>query len=78
MAKDRILKVVKRQYLRMTGFKVKLLIKYFAVPKGDEDIRLVYNATANHLNECVWVSHVLVAHHQHSDQGSMQRLKDDG
>ena len=78
MAKAKILKVVQRRYLRTTGFKVKSLIKYFAVPKGDEDIRLVSNATANHLNECVWVSHVLVAHHQHSDQGSMQRLMDDG
>ena len=55
MAKDKILKVVKQRYLRTTGFKVKLLIKYIAVPKGDEDIGLVYNATANHLNECVWV-----------------------
>ncbi len=54
IAKDKIFKVVKRQYLRTTGLKVKSLIKYFAVPKGDEDIKLVYDATANHLNECVW------------------------
>ena len=38
-----------------TGIKVKLLIKYFAVPKGEDDVRLVYNATTNKLNECVWV-----------------------
>ncbi len=35
--------------------KVKSLIKYFAVPKGEDDIKLVYNAAANCLNECVWV-----------------------
>jgi hypothetical protein len=54
MVKDKILKVVRRRYL-VSGTKVKLLIKYFAVPKGDDNIRLVYDATANRLNECVWV-----------------------
>jgi hypothetical protein len=55
MAKDKILKVVKWRYLLTTRIKVKLLIKYFAVPKGDNNIRMVYNTTANKLNECVWV-----------------------
>jgi len=55
MAKEKILKVVKRGYLRMLGTKIKSMIKYFAVPKGKDDIRMVYDATANHLNECVWV-----------------------
>jgi hypothetical protein len=55
MAKDKILKVVKRRYLRTSGIKVKSLIKYLAVPKGEDYIRQVYNATANPLNECVWV-----------------------
>ncbi len=53
MAKDKNLKVIKQRYLLSTGIKVKLLIKYFAVPKGEDDIRLVYNAMANKLNECV-------------------------
>jgi hypothetical protein len=52
MVKDKILKVVKRRYL-VGRIKIKSLIKYFAVPKGDDDIRLVYDATANRLNECV-------------------------
>ncbi len=47
MTKEKILKVVKCRYLQMTGIKVKSYIKYFAVPKGDDDIRLVYNATVN-------------------------------
>ncbi len=54
MVKDKILKVVKCRYL-VGGTKIKSLIKYFAVPKGNGEIRLVYNATANRLNECVWV-----------------------
>jgi hypothetical protein len=28
---------------------------YFAVPKGDSDIRLVYDATKSGLNRCIWV-----------------------
>ena len=39
----------------MTCISIKSLIKYFAVPKGKDDMRLVYDATANKLNECVWV-----------------------
>jgi hypothetical protein len=34
---------------------LKSTIKWFAVSKGNYDIRLVYDATANWLNECVWV-----------------------
>jgi hypothetical protein len=37
-----------------TTFNVKSLIKYFAVPKGLSDIRIVYDATASGLNEAVW------------------------
>jgi hypothetical protein len=53
--KEKIFKVVKRRYLLTSGIKVKSLIKYFAVPKGEDDICLVYDATANKLNNCVWV-----------------------
>jgi hypothetical protein len=55
MAKYKIFKVVNQRYLHTSGIKVKSLIKYFAVPKEEDNIRLVYNATANRLNECVWV-----------------------
>jgi hypothetical protein len=50
MAKEKILKVVKRGYLQTLGTKIKSMIKYFAIPKGKDDIRMVYDATANHLN----------------------------
>ena len=33
---------------------MKAIIKYFAVPKGEKDWRIVYDATASGLNECVW------------------------
>ena len=55
MAKEKIFKVVKRRYLQTLGTKIKSMIKYFAVPKGEDDIRMVYNATANCLNKCIWV-----------------------
>ena len=53
-AKEKITKVVRRRYLSTTCINISLL-KYFAVPKVEDDVRLVYNATANKLNECVWV-----------------------
>jgi hypothetical protein len=55
MVKDKIFKVVKGRYLLTTGIKVKSLIKYFAVPNGEDNIRMLYDATANKLNDCIWV-----------------------
>ncbi len=52
--REKIRKVFKRRYLLLTGLAIKSFIKYFAVPKAkrEVDIQLVYNATANKLNEC--------------------------
>jgi hypothetical protein len=55
MAREKLSKVVRRRHLVSLGIKVKLYIKFFAVPKGEDDIRMVYDATANHLTNCVWV-----------------------
>eukprot|EP00804_Cyclotella_cryptica_P010959 CCRYP_016684-RA/>CCRYP_016684-RA protein AED:0.10 eAED:0.14 QI:0/0/0/1/0.25/0/5/0/1241 len=52
--KEKIMKVVKRKYMMGTTIPLSSLIKYFAVPKGDNDIQIVYDATASGLNECVW------------------------
>jgi len=52
--REKIRKVLKRRYLISTGLTIKSFIKFFAVPKGEDDICLVYDATANKLNECVW------------------------
>jgi hypothetical protein len=53
---SKILKVINRRYMvrARTKFDIKSLIKYFAVPKGLSDVRIVYNATASGLNESVW------------------------
>jgi hypothetical protein len=53
--RERIGKVIKRRYLLTTDMPIKSFIKFFAVPKGGDDIQLVYDATENKLNECVWV-----------------------
>jgi hypothetical protein len=54
-AKEKIIKVVKRRYLVTTDLNIKSLIKYFAIPKGGDNVRMVYDATANRLNDCMWV-----------------------
>jgi hypothetical protein len=33
---------------------IKSLTSYFAVPKGTEDIRMVYDASVSGLNDCLW------------------------
>ncbi len=56
--KDKIEKVIRRRYLLPAGTPgvgIKLSIKYFTIPKGEDDVRMVYNATANKLNKAVWV-----------------------
>ena len=53
--KDKISKVLKQRYLLPSDSLAKSNIKYFTVPKGDNDICMVYDATANKLNEAVWV-----------------------
>ena len=53
--REKLEKVLRRRYMLHAGLPLKSLIKYFDVPKGEHDIRIVYDATANKLNECVWV-----------------------
>jgi len=50
--KQKINKVIKRGYME-DGF-VSSLVSYFAVPKGEDDIRVVYDGTKCGLNEAVW------------------------
>lgn len=42
-------------YVIRMGLKLKSLIKYFSVPKGEDDARIVYDVMANNLNDRVWV-----------------------
>ena len=53
--RSKLKKVLGRRYMLTTGLNIKSLIKFFDVEKGDSDIRIVYDATANKLNSCVWV-----------------------
>jgi hypothetical protein len=79
--KDKVGKVIQWRYMLPAGtpgMSVKSFIKYFAVPKGKDNIRMVYNATANKLNEAVWVPTFLVAVDQHPSAKLQARLVDDG
>ena len=51
----KIEKVMHQRYMLKSGIELKSLIKYFSEPKGENDIRIVYDATAKKLNECIWV-----------------------
>ena len=56
--KEKLKKVVEQGYME-PGF-VKNLTGYFPVPKGDQDIRMVYDATKSGLNEAVWAPNFFV------------------
>jgi hypothetical protein len=50
----KIIKFIEQKYIAPPCGCISLLIKYFAVPKGLEDWRIVFHAGANQLNNCVW------------------------
>ena len=50
--REKIGKVRERSYIA-PGF-VKSLIRFFTVPKGDSDVRVVYDATSSGFNKWVW------------------------
>jgi hypothetical protein len=52
--RKKIKKFVERKYIVPPAGKITSLIKYFAVPKGLNDWRIVFHAGANKLNDCVW------------------------
>ena len=47
--------MIKRRDLLPTALLVKSYIKYSNVPKGEDNICMVYNATTKKLNKAVWV-----------------------
>jgi hypothetical protein len=51
--KKKLNKVRRRGYVKPG--QVKSLIRFFAVPKGDKDIQMVYDGTASGFNASVWV-----------------------
>ena len=53
--KKKVFKVRRRRYIIATTLEdLESIIRYFGVPKGEDDVRIVYDATASGLNDCVW------------------------
>ena len=50
--KEKLINVRSKGYIT-SGF-VKSLIKYFSVPKGENDVRMVYDGTSSGFNDFVW------------------------
>jgi len=54
MVLKKLTKVRERCYMA-PGFVLSLTVAFFAVPKGEDDIRMVYDSTVSGLNEAMWV-----------------------
>jgi hypothetical protein len=52
--RKKVKKFVERKYIAPPTNRIKSLIKYFTIPKGLQDWRIVFHAGTNHLNNCVW------------------------
>jgi hypothetical protein len=52
--KEKLSKVRDRRYVKPSS-EIQSLISFFAVPKGEDDVRMVYDGTKSGLNECIWV-----------------------
>jgi hypothetical protein len=50
---SKLSKVINRGYIKRGN--VRSLIKYFSVPKGSDDVRMVYDGTASGFNDSIWV-----------------------
>jgi hypothetical protein len=50
----KLTKMIQKRYIVEPDSSPASIIKYFAVPKGEGDARVVYDAGANGLNDCVW------------------------
>lgn len=53
---------------------VKSLTSFFAVPKGDSDIRMVYDGTKSGLNDAMWAPWFCSPHYRDSSQVCLPRL----
>ena len=53
--KVKLSKVRDRRYVVGPTDSVHSLTSFFAVPKGDDDVRMVYDGTKSGLNDCIWV-----------------------
>jgi hypothetical protein len=53
MVRAKLAKFIERGYI--ASGEVKGLISYFSVPKGEGDIRVVFDGTKSGLNDCIWM-----------------------
>jgi hypothetical protein len=54
LMKAKLGKVRERRYVQGSS-DIHSLISFFAVPKGEDDVRMVYDGTKSGLNDCIWV-----------------------
>jgi hypothetical protein len=54
LMKSKLEKVRERRYVQGSS-EIQSLISFFAVPKGEDDVRMVYDGTKSGLNDCIWV-----------------------
>ena len=47
------------------------LIHYFYVPKGEDDVRIVYNGTGSGLNDTLWAPHFGLPDVRHTTRSLM-------
>jgi len=58
LMKEKLKLVRDRRYV--VGGSVESLTSFFAVPKGEDDIRMVYDGTKSGLNDSIWVPRFLL------------------
>ena len=66
---DKIVPVRKKGYID-AGY-VLSLIHYFYVPKGEDDVRIVYNGTGSGLNDTLWAPHFGLPDVRHTTRSLM-------
>jgi hypothetical protein len=78
--REKLAKVRDRRYIT-PGF-VKLLMSFFSVPKGDDDVHMVYDGTVSRLNDLIWVPRFILptfeAHLRAVDEGTHMANADVG
>ena len=65
----KIVPVRKRRYIDISH--VLRLIHYFYGPKGEDDVRIVYNGTGSSLNDTLWAPHFGLPNVHHTARSLM-------
>ena len=54
LVQKKLTDVRRKGYIKAEGVEVKSVTSFFDVPKGNDSIRVVYNATSSGLNDAIW------------------------